>query len=43
MYHGSLVDAEVETRELLDNIGLQFNSFFTEIIGDERIQVFSLP
>ena len=30
------MDAEVETRELLDNIDLQFNSFLTEIIGDER-------
>ena len=36
IYHGSPVDAEVETRELLDNIDLQFNSFLTEIIGDER-------
>ena len=35
IYHGSPVDADVDTRELLDYIDLQFNSFQTEIIGDE--------
>ena len=36
IFHGSPVDSDVETRQLLDNIDLQFNSFLTEIIGDER-------
>ena len=36
IFHGSPVDADVETRKLLDNIDLQFNSFLTEIIGAER-------
>ena len=30
------MDADLETRDLLKNIDLQFKTFLTEIIGDER-------